>query len=262
MINIDDRLIDHKLSELDGNSVKVLLAISRHLNKDNKAFPSKERIMRLTGIKSMNTIDKCLTNLIKQGVIKREKQTVRKGKYSSNLYKVITRYISYFTKSKNAVTPNPKNWGTETPPHTNNWGTVSTPKIGVLSIKHLLSIKHFFTGSNEEKKIYSNFISLFESKIGKEDLEKERKPKDNIEEAILKSAKLNNTVRAMASYENVLKSIKKGLKENGFIYQSLPQTIKYIEVYLKNEANRKKGNNKNKGRRTEAAPVSDFSKYH
>lgn len=59
---IENEFIESYLSKISGNATKVLLAITRHYNKEGTCYPSIRRLSKLTGLHH-STVTKCLKEL-------------------------------------------------------------------------------------------------------------------------------------------------------------------------------------------------------
>jgi biotin operon repressor len=100
MLNIRNEAITALLPKVGPKAFAVLLVISKHLGRNNTAFPSVKTLMKYTGI-GRDAVRKALRVLQDEGVLIVEQRRV-KGKMSSNEYHVNTDLISVFVTAKSA----------------------------------------------------------------------------------------------------------------------------------------------------------------
>jgi len=122
MLNLNDKIITEVMPVIGAKAFAVLMAISKHLNKESKAFPSVKRIMFLTKL-GRDSVMSAIKLLKKEGLLIVEKRT-DKGRFTSNLYTVNTDLISVFVSAKNAGNLNSKPC---TEKQTRKPSTVSSP---------------------------------------------------------------------------------------------------------------------------------------
>jgi len=97
MLNIDDRLIKEVSPKIGPNALSVLLAIAIHLNqKTNRAFPSHNRLMELTGL-GRDAVYTALKKLKDCGILTTS-QTVDdiNKRFGKRIFRVSTRFIKIF----------------------------------------------------------------------------------------------------------------------------------------------------------------------
>ena len=162
MINVDDRLIKEDLELIGGDALVVLLIITTHIDKNNKAFPSIQRIQKMAKY-SKARVQNALKVLIKHDYIERS-QNNQKGVFGKVIYTIKTDYLSIFLgvkgeelESNEIVNRSANNRGTENRTtdnrDTDNRDTEKQPLSinedlsinELLSIKEVLSIKEAFS---------------------------------------------------------------------------------------------------------------------
>ena len=97
MINIDERLLD-LLPKIKGDSLAILLLITKRINRKNEAFPSRATLMKESGY-GKDTVDKCLKILKENGLLS-AKQRHLNGKLTSNNYTIETDYLGVFISAR------------------------------------------------------------------------------------------------------------------------------------------------------------------
>lgn len=107
MLNLDDRLIREVSPKIGPNALSVLLAIAIHLNKKGECFPSHQKLMDLTGT-GRDAVYSALDTLVKNGLLKIERERPEKGKFGRRVFHVSTDFISIFTAASEAR-PLPEN---------------------------------------------------------------------------------------------------------------------------------------------------------
>jgi len=95
MINIHSDLLD----KLKGDELAVFCQIIRHINKDNKCFPSKHTLQNLTGY-GREKLAKTISNLQSLGIIKTH-QSKSDGKFSKTIYTILTDKAGVYITVKN-----------------------------------------------------------------------------------------------------------------------------------------------------------------
>lgn len=100
MININDIFIEKIMPTLRPGSTTTLLAICKHMNANNRCFPNRTTLKRLTGV-GRDALSVYLRELKDQGIISAKQRRKSGGGFSSNEYKVNMKYISVFVSVDN-----------------------------------------------------------------------------------------------------------------------------------------------------------------
>ena len=98
MINIDDRFITEVMPKIGAKGTSVLLAISKHLDVKNSAFPSLRTIRKYTGL-GRDAVANEVKNLVEKGYLLKEQRFLN-GRKSTNNYTVICKYITVYVKAE------------------------------------------------------------------------------------------------------------------------------------------------------------------
>lgn len=99
MINLDDRFITDLMPTVKPNGVAVLLAIAKHCNMRKEAFPSNQRLCKLTSL-STNTVKKTIKDLKAKNLLKAKERWNDHGRNKSNLYYINTDLIGIYIPAK------------------------------------------------------------------------------------------------------------------------------------------------------------------
>lgn len=103
MINLNDKFITDVMPEIGAKATVVLLAICKHIDANNIAFPSKLTIQKYTSL-GKDSVDEALKTLVHFSQITK-RQRVKKGKFTSNEYTVITKFIKVYVTGKTPILP-------------------------------------------------------------------------------------------------------------------------------------------------------------
>ncbi len=158
MINVDDRLIKSgTLKAMGAPAFAVLIAISIHLNTENKAFPSKKRLQALTGL-GRDSVTKAVKKLSDMQILKKRQRIGENGRRSSNTYRIKTSFISVFVGADKLEM-------TEETPHTENQYTEEeTPRTDLpytvepSTVKQPLSINKSLEVLNSSLEVLTNTL--------------------------------------------------------------------------------------------------------
>ena len=93
IINVDCRLLYDR--ELKGDALKCLLTLATCIGEDKTCFPSRQKIMDVTGWEKDKT-DSELKKLKETGYLEVSQRRQNGGKFTSNKYKITTRFVSIF----------------------------------------------------------------------------------------------------------------------------------------------------------------------
>ncbi len=88
MINVDDRLITDVLPEIKPNAFAVLMAIAKHLGRNNSCWPNQQTLQKITGL-GRDAVMAALKTLYNSNLLIKQE---RPG--YSNIYTINTEYIS------------------------------------------------------------------------------------------------------------------------------------------------------------------------
>lgn len=152
MINVNDKLIKEDLGKMKPNAFAVLMAITIHIDRRNKAFPSLDRLKRLTGL-GKDAVYAALGVLIEMGYLSRRQEN-KAGKFGKTIYTVTTKYLSVWIncegeeleEEQSEEIPLTENPDTEEP------HTVNPP----LSINKDLSIREELSNNVEQNSTQDN----------------------------------------------------------------------------------------------------------
>lgn len=151
MLNLDDRLITETAAKIKPNALSTLLAIAIHLNnKTGRAFPSNDRLQKLTGL-GRDAVIASLAVLRKNKLLESYQVPGNGGKFGRREFRVTTKFISIFIHAEDAE-PLPENPYTVDPstvePHTENTGTeLINEKGNRLGNKELINQKEQTAGN-------------------------------------------------------------------------------------------------------------------
>ncbi len=151
MLNIDDRLISETAAKIKPNALAVLLAIAIHLNhKTGRAFPSNERLQKLTGL-GRDAVTAALAVLRKNKLLESSQILGKGGKFGRREFRVTTRFISIFIHAEDAepLTENPYAVEPSTvDPGTENTGTeLTNEERNILTTKELINKREQTAGN-------------------------------------------------------------------------------------------------------------------
>jgi len=151
MLNIDDRLISETAAKIKPNALAVLLAIAIHLNhKTGRAFPSNERLQKLTGL-GRDAVTAALAVLRKNKLLESSQILGKGGKFGRREFRVTTRFISIFIHAEDAepLTENPYTVCPSTvEPETENTGTeLINEERNTLTTKELINKREQTAGN-------------------------------------------------------------------------------------------------------------------
>lgn len=88
MINVDDRLLEL----VNDKEYWLLTKIAKRIGSNSDAWPSLSTLSGDTGY-SKPTVIKVINSLIEKGLISKESRKRRDGSNTSNIYRILTRYI-------------------------------------------------------------------------------------------------------------------------------------------------------------------------
>jgi hypothetical protein len=94
MINVDDKLIREELPKIGVDAFAVLMCITSHINRQNKAWPGIDRLRSMTGLSKERTY-KAVKTLVDSGHIER-KQKNHSGEFGHIVYRLTTQYLGIF----------------------------------------------------------------------------------------------------------------------------------------------------------------------
>jgi len=94
MINVNDKLIREELPKIGVDAFAVLMCITSHINRQNKAWPGIERLRTMTGLSKERTY-KALKTLVDNGHIER-RQKNQSGEFGHMVYHLTTQYLGVF----------------------------------------------------------------------------------------------------------------------------------------------------------------------
>jgi hypothetical protein len=94
MINVNDKLIREELPKIGVDAFAVLMCITSHINRQNKAWPGIDRLRSMTGLSKERTY-KAVKTLVDSGHIER-KQKNHSGEFGHIVYRLTTQYLGIF----------------------------------------------------------------------------------------------------------------------------------------------------------------------
>jgi hypothetical protein len=94
MINVNDKLIREELPKIGVDAFAVLMCITSHINRQNKAWPGIDRLRSMTGLSKERTY-KAVKTLVDSGHIER-KQKNHSGEFGHIVYRLTTQYLGVF----------------------------------------------------------------------------------------------------------------------------------------------------------------------
>lgn len=160
MLNIDDRLISETAAKIKPNALAVLLAIAIHLNyKTGRAFPSNERLQKLTGL-GRDAVTAALSVLRKNNLLESSQVLDKGGKFGRREFMVTTRFISIFVHAEDAepLTENPLTVNPQTvePSTGNTCAELIKEESNGLIKKELINKKEQLAGTESPQ---ANFVA-------------------------------------------------------------------------------------------------------
>jgi hypothetical protein len=94
MINVNDKLIREELPKIGVDAFAVLMCITSHINRQNKAWPGIDRLRTMTRLSRDRTY-KAIAVLVELGHIERKQKNV-KGEYGHMVYRLTTQYLGVY----------------------------------------------------------------------------------------------------------------------------------------------------------------------
>lgn len=94
MINVDDRLIREELPKIGVDAFAVLMCITSHINRQNKAWPGVDRLRQMAGLSKERTY-KALAVLVESGHIERWQENDN-GMFGRMVYRLTTEYLGIY----------------------------------------------------------------------------------------------------------------------------------------------------------------------
>jgi DNA-binding MarR family transcriptional regulator len=94
MINVNDKLIREELPKIGVDAFAVLMCITSHINRQNKAWPGIDRLRTMTGLSKERTY-KALKTLVEMGHIER-RQDNKRGEFGRIVYRLTTQYLGVY----------------------------------------------------------------------------------------------------------------------------------------------------------------------
>lgn len=241
MINLDDRIFTELLPKIKPNAFAVLLAIAKHMDRNNKAFPKDPRLRRMTGL-GRDAVVNAKNVLVAHKIMLKKQRRGKGGSFGPNDYWINCQYIGVYIpavgileiqEEEETFKPFPENPSTVHPltvhpstgePSTGFQGALSIKKEGSIKKKEVLRKRSIpLTPENSESFLKDDWLEIFQELILMESVPSEELyPFLNFivlcqEEYMVGQTKHFTTIKLLDEKEDVLsrrESLGKLIKEN------------------------------------------------